>query len=584
MIFISRLFLIVTPLASIFAQSDELNAVFADLIYDPTKSYSSGSAVVVSLEDGEIYTASQDVPAAADGSNGPNGANASTYWGDSASITQQFEENNPTFLTDLPSDIDTETLSTQVAALTTPSFISFTVTIQSSIGGDVLGAGTYEDNTTISLQAIPSNEGYLFSNWSGDASGNSNPLSILVDSDKFIVANFFEDSSDDDGDGLTNFQEVVTYGTNKSKSDSDNDGLSDSLEVEIGSNPNYSDLSLINYAKSLVTINPSAYDLFTKSEYEEAIEVAKKTARVEANKEFQGMFQNQDANSTPYPPGWFFMPERGWMWTDKKVFPWFHDANSSNWMYFKSGEEMPTFYHYGTKEWMTIGNKELKSVSNSGGQQGSQSTWNDKYTEWLKNPEPYGGIEVLEKIRKAKENGSTELEIGQLPPDYSLIYISDITPLSELTNLRKLSLFNTYKIKDIQPLSSLVNLTELTLTSNTISDISPIEKLTNLEILNLQECGITDDDLESLSSLPRLRELNLRENEILDPSPLAEFKSLKVLAFGGSGSINDQAALPGLAKLSNLQELDLVYFGWGSSADSIKLALEQTLSQTQITY
>jgi hypothetical protein len=113
--------LLLFPMIHSFAQSDELNAVFADLIYDPTKSYTSGSAVVVSLEDGEIYTATQDVPASTDGSNGPNGANASTYWGDSASTTEQFEDNNPTFLNDLPSDIDTAALSTAVAQLTNPS-------------------------------------------------------------------------------------------------------------------------------------------------------------------------------------------------------------------------------------------------------------------------------------------------------------------------------------------------------------------------------------------------------------------------------------------------------------------------------
>ena len=113
--------LLLFPYFHSFAQSEDFNAVFADLIYDPTKSYTNGSAVVISLEDGEIYTASLDVPAASDGSNGPNGANASTYWGDSSTTTQQFERNNPTFLDDLPSNIDTAKLSTAVAQLTNPT-------------------------------------------------------------------------------------------------------------------------------------------------------------------------------------------------------------------------------------------------------------------------------------------------------------------------------------------------------------------------------------------------------------------------------------------------------------------------------
>jgi hypothetical protein len=146
--------LLLFPIIHSFAQSDELNAVFADLIYDPTQSYTSGSAVVVSLEDGEIYTASQDVPAAADGSNNPKtGANKDTYWGDSASTTQQFEDNNPTFLNDLPSDIDTAELSTAVAQLTNPStsrIVSVNVrgTIGSRANGDLRIMGFKLSNTS----------------------------------------------------------------------------------------------------------------------------------------------------------------------------------------------------------------------------------------------------------------------------------------------------------------------------------------------------------------------------------------------------------------------------------------------------
>ena len=91
------------------------------LVYDPTKSYAAKSTVMISVSDGEIYTSTKEVPAAADGSNGPNGANAATYWGDSTTTTNQFVADNPTFLNDLPTDINTTELSKEVGALTNPT-------------------------------------------------------------------------------------------------------------------------------------------------------------------------------------------------------------------------------------------------------------------------------------------------------------------------------------------------------------------------------------------------------------------------------------------------------------------------------
>ncbi|MCB0642079.1 MAG: carbohydrate-binding protein, partial [Phaeodactylibacter sp.] len=49
--------------------------------------------------------------------------------------------------------------------------------------------GTYDGGTTIALTATPDAQ-YQFDSWSGDASGSSNPLSVLVDGNKSIVANF----------------------------------------------------------------------------------------------------------------------------------------------------------------------------------------------------------------------------------------------------------------------------------------------------------------------------------------------------------------------------------------------------------
>lgn len=116
-------FLFLIPLLS-FAQTDELNSLLSGLVYDPNKSYPVKSAVMISLEDGEIYTSNQEVPASADGSNGPSGANSSTYWSDSTTTTQKFENDNPTFLTELPSDINTTALSEAVAELINPDSLS----------------------------------------------------------------------------------------------------------------------------------------------------------------------------------------------------------------------------------------------------------------------------------------------------------------------------------------------------------------------------------------------------------------------------------------------------------------------------
>jgi len=68
-------------------------------------------------------------------------------------------------------------------------------------------------NTTCQITATP-DPGYLFSEWTGDASGNANPLSVLMDANKSLGATFVQDTRDSDGDGLTNYQEVVVYHTN----------------------------------------------------------------------------------------------------------------------------------------------------------------------------------------------------------------------------------------------------------------------------------------------------------------------------------------------------------------------------------
>jgi len=66
---------------------------------------------------------------------------------------------------------------------------------------------------------------------------------------------------------------------------------------------------------------------------------------IDAVMEMKGL----DSNATPFVNGWFYLPNRGWLWTNRAFYPYFHDST-----YFQSGNEKPWFYQYGAKEWMTV--------------------------------------------------------------------------------------------------------------------------------------------------------------------------------------------------------------------------------------
>ena len=52
----------------------------------------------------------------------------------------------------------------------------------------------------------------------------------------------------------------------------------------------------------------------------------------------------------------------------------------------------------------------------------------ENWAEWEANPEPYGGLNGLAKIREAKESGATKLSLRSLK-------IRDLSPLAGLTKL-----------------------------------------------------------------------------------------------------------------------------------------------------
>ena len=79
-------------------------------------------------------------------------------------------------------------------------------------------SGMYNEGTEIELRATP-NEEYVFKNWTGDASGNDNPLKVIMLDDKNITAVFekvnYALTLDIIGEGTVNQEIVLAKSTSK---------------------------------------------------------------------------------------------------------------------------------------------------------------------------------------------------------------------------------------------------------------------------------------------------------------------------------------------------------------------------------
>ena len=171
--------------------------------------------------------------------------------------------------------------------------------------------------------------GYLFTGWSGDATGPTNPLTITVTSDLNITANFAQDTNDDDGDGLSNYE-----------------------EIQIGTNPESSDAALVNFFNAKVASNEASARTSALVEGQ-----ATGIAAVKADPTAYGLAPMEEL--TPYTNGWYYQPEWGWIWTNAKTFPYVYRASTGGkqggWLYFREGSSPPYFHDYATGSWVTIG-------------------------------------------------------------------------------------------------------------------------------------------------------------------------------------------------------------------------------------
>jgi internalin A len=132
--------------------------------------------------------------------------------------------------------------------------------------------------------------------------------------------------------------------------------------------------------------------------------------------------------------------------------------------------------------------------------------------------------------------------------------LTDITPLSELTKIKILEIYNCPNIKDIKPLSSLVKLESLYLTHNNNYDYRDIASLRNLERLSIGGDNLGEIDLSSIGQLQYVKFLRLGAEKIKNINELQNLTKLETLHISGAANLD----LSWAANLHNLTKLELV--------------------------
>lgn len=81
-------------------------------------------------------------------------------------------------------------ISSSAPSVTAGYNTEYYLTTSSSSGGTVSPSSAwYASGSSVTLTATP-NSGYVFSSWSGDASGSTNPVTITMNGPKTVTANF----------------------------------------------------------------------------------------------------------------------------------------------------------------------------------------------------------------------------------------------------------------------------------------------------------------------------------------------------------------------------------------------------------
>ena len=147
------------------------------------------------------------------------------------------------------------------------------------------------------------------------------------------------DLDDNDSDGLSNYDEIVRYGTSISSTDSDTDGFSDGREVELGLNP----------SGTISSFENSEYVAFS---WKKLPDFGSYFEELSPWYYHQGMgwFYSSNLDISDF---WFYLPDFGWCWSNNVIFPYIYENSKENWLFFNQTSE-DTFYRYGEKTWTPV--------------------------------------------------------------------------------------------------------------------------------------------------------------------------------------------------------------------------------------
>jgi hypothetical protein len=113
--------------------------------------------------------------------------------------------------------------------------------------GQAFGTGLYDLNEVVVIEAVPA-LGHVFNSWGTPYEGQPDVFNLTVTASETIIADFAQDTADDDGDGLTNYEELLVYFTDPADPDTDGDLVTDGDEVDsTQTNPLVSQLDAVTY-------------------------------------------------------------------------------------------------------------------------------------------------------------------------------------------------------------------------------------------------------------------------------------------------------------------------------------------------